>query len=304
MFPLIVSYAITIHKSQSLSLSCVFADIGDEIFCAGMTYVAVSRCESYEGLYLMNFNPKRVKASRKACMEYARMLGKCNFTFNKGLKFDCKQRLWYTPSVHKTAVHTTADEIGKQKRRSTKPNSTTTTKNAVPKFKTGKQSTPAPRSKTAAKRKPNTKPSSAKASVSKPSAAQKSKTAENVRNVPKSETQSKDGSNKKTVPTTTEWQFDPTGRKTTGEVPNSSTKSHFKNRNKTPIVIDSKGKVRDKPASRNSFIIIQDNIEESVARILERTLLCSESDQLLANISPQTIANLYSTIFLPFGHQQ
>ena len=50
MFPLIVSYAMTIHKSQSLSLPCVFADIGSEVFCSAMTYVALSRCKEYEGL--------------------------------------------------------------------------------------------------------------------------------------------------------------------------------------------------------------------------------------------------------------
>ena len=75
MFPLINSYAMTIHKSQSLSLPCVFADLGNEIFASGMSYVALSRCTSHKGLYLMNFNPKKVKASRKACIEYSRLLG-------------------------------------------------------------------------------------------------------------------------------------------------------------------------------------------------------------------------------------
>jgi len=51
MFPLINAYAMTIHKSQSLSLECVFADLGNEIFAAGMSYVALSRCTSHKGLY-------------------------------------------------------------------------------------------------------------------------------------------------------------------------------------------------------------------------------------------------------------
>ena len=33
MFPLINAYAMTIHKSQSLSLECVFADLGKESCC-------------------------------------------------------------------------------------------------------------------------------------------------------------------------------------------------------------------------------------------------------------------------------
>ena len=68
----------------------------------------------------MNFNPKKVIASKKACMEYARMLGKYDLQFNKGLKVDNKERLWYTPSIHQKAASTTADDIGKEKGKSNK----------------------------------------------------------------------------------------------------------------------------------------------------------------------------------------
>ena len=121
MFPLVCSYAMTIHKSQSLSLSCIFADLGNEIFCSGMSYVALSRCQSYHGLYLMNFNPKRVKASGKACMEYARMFGKQDLRFNKGLMAENEERIWYTSSNHKKAASTTADDIQKEKAKVYKP---------------------------------------------------------------------------------------------------------------------------------------------------------------------------------------
>ena len=111
MFPLINSYAMTIHKSQSLSLPCVFADLGDKIFADGMTYVAVSRCLKHKGLYLMNFNPAKVVASEKACREYSRLLGKGHIHHNHGCKTGKLERCWYTTSVVRKATKVTANKI-------------------------------------------------------------------------------------------------------------------------------------------------------------------------------------------------
>ena len=111
MFPLINSYAMTIHKSQSLSLPCVFADLGDKIFADGMTYVAVSRCLKHKGLYLMNFNPAKVVASEKACREYSRLLGKGHIHHNHGCKTGKLERCWYTTSVVRKAAKVTANKI-------------------------------------------------------------------------------------------------------------------------------------------------------------------------------------------------
>ena len=111
MFPLINSYAMTIHKSQSLSLPCVFADLGDKIFADGMSYVAVSRCMSHKGLHLMNFNPAKVIASGKACREYSRLLGKGRIHHNQGCKSGKLERCWYTTSLMRKATKATAEKI-------------------------------------------------------------------------------------------------------------------------------------------------------------------------------------------------
>ena len=42
-FPLILAYAVTIHKCQGLSLDCAIVDLSDQIFSDGMAYVALSR---------------------------------------------------------------------------------------------------------------------------------------------------------------------------------------------------------------------------------------------------------------------
>ena len=61
--PLILSWAITIHKSQGLSIEKAYIDIGSQIFECGQTYVALSRVKSLEGLYLKSVNLKKIRAN-------------------------------------------------------------------------------------------------------------------------------------------------------------------------------------------------------------------------------------------------
>lgn len=49
-FPLTIAYAITVHKSQGATLERAVVDISGKDFAAGLTYVAVSRVETIEGL--------------------------------------------------------------------------------------------------------------------------------------------------------------------------------------------------------------------------------------------------------------
>ena len=64
-YPLMLAWAITIHKIQGSTLSMAEMDIGKNIFTYGQTYVALSRIRSLEGLYLSGFDPSRVKADPK-----------------------------------------------------------------------------------------------------------------------------------------------------------------------------------------------------------------------------------------------
>lgn len=54
--PLILAYAITIHKSQGMTLGRVEVDM-THIFEKGQLYVALSRCTSVEGLYIVGNIP-------------------------------------------------------------------------------------------------------------------------------------------------------------------------------------------------------------------------------------------------------
>jgi ATP-dependent DNA helicase PIF1 len=66
--PLIMAYAITIHKSQSLTLEKARIDLG-RCFADHMVYVALSRVKSLDGLYLESFDRNKLMVDAKT-VEY------------------------------------------------------------------------------------------------------------------------------------------------------------------------------------------------------------------------------------------
>tara|TARA_B110000285_G_scaffold232818_1_gene304900 strand:- start:4842 stop:6416 length:1575 start_codon:yes stop_codon:yes gene_type:complete len=64
-YPLSLAWALTIHKIQGATLNMAEMDIGQSIFEYGQTYVALSRIRSLDGLYLSDFNSKKIGANPK-----------------------------------------------------------------------------------------------------------------------------------------------------------------------------------------------------------------------------------------------
>ncbi|XP_045763660.1 ATP-dependent DNA helicase PIF1-like [Maniola jurtina] len=72
-FPICLAYAITIHKSQGLSLDSALLDLGSSIFSRGQAYVALSRVKTMDGVHLINLDPSQIKAQESSINEYNRL---------------------------------------------------------------------------------------------------------------------------------------------------------------------------------------------------------------------------------------
>ena len=71
--PLILAWAITIHKSQGATMDMAEIDVGSGVFECGQTYVALSRVKSLDGLYLTSFDPNKILINRKVRDFYDRL---------------------------------------------------------------------------------------------------------------------------------------------------------------------------------------------------------------------------------------
>lgn len=83
--PLILAWAITIHKSQGVTLDIAEIDVGNNIFECGQTYVALSRVKSLEGLYLTSFDATKIRVNKKV-QNYYEILSKY-FKANKEIEY-------------------------------------------------------------------------------------------------------------------------------------------------------------------------------------------------------------------------
>ena len=63
--PLILAWALTIHKAQGATLDVAEIDAGSNIFECGQTYVALSRVKSLEGLYLTSYDANKIRINKK-----------------------------------------------------------------------------------------------------------------------------------------------------------------------------------------------------------------------------------------------
>jgi ATP-dependent DNA helicase PIF1 len=76
--PLILAWALTIHKSQGATLDAAEIDVGSGIFECGQTYVALSRVKNLDGLYLTSFDASKIRINKKVKDFYD------NLTLNQG----------------------------------------------------------------------------------------------------------------------------------------------------------------------------------------------------------------------------
>lgn len=70
--PLILAWALSIHKAQGQTLERVKVDLG-KVFEKGQAYVALSRATSMAGLQIMRFDPKKVLAHERVRVFYSKL---------------------------------------------------------------------------------------------------------------------------------------------------------------------------------------------------------------------------------------
>jgi len=70
--PLILAWAMTIHKSQGLTLDKISCDLSD-VFSPGQAYVALSRARSLEGVFIEEINFSKIKADKSAIDFYRKL---------------------------------------------------------------------------------------------------------------------------------------------------------------------------------------------------------------------------------------
>ena len=71
-YPLMLAWAVSIHKSQGCTFDNVFIDF-KRIFTFGQAYVALSRVKTLDGLYLQNFDATKIKANPRVIEFYKRL---------------------------------------------------------------------------------------------------------------------------------------------------------------------------------------------------------------------------------------
>jgi ATP-dependent DNA helicase PIF1 len=69
--PLILSWAVSIHKCQGMTMSMAEIDLGRNVFEYAQSYVGLSRVRNLDGLFLKSFDPSRIRADPRATAFYA-----------------------------------------------------------------------------------------------------------------------------------------------------------------------------------------------------------------------------------------
>ena len=72
-FPLQNAFALTVHKTQSITLPHSTLSLDESIFACGQAYVAMSRSPSWDKLDITSFNISSIKTDKRVLKEYERL---------------------------------------------------------------------------------------------------------------------------------------------------------------------------------------------------------------------------------------
>jgi ATP-dependent exoDNAse (exonuclease V) alpha subunit len=66
-------YALTVHKTQGLTLNHISVSLDDQIFSPGQAYTALSRCPSWEHVQIMALDKSAFMVDQDVISEYNRL---------------------------------------------------------------------------------------------------------------------------------------------------------------------------------------------------------------------------------------
>ena len=72
-FPLQNAFALTVHKTQDITLPHSTLSLDESIFACGQAYVAMSRSPSWDKLDITSFSINSIKTDRHVLKEYKRL---------------------------------------------------------------------------------------------------------------------------------------------------------------------------------------------------------------------------------------
>jgi hypothetical protein len=72
-FPLQNAFALTVHKTQGLTLPHATISLDEQMFANGQTYVAMSRAKSWQNLEIRSFDPNAIKVDNEMLTELNRL---------------------------------------------------------------------------------------------------------------------------------------------------------------------------------------------------------------------------------------
>ena len=72
-FPLQNAFALTVHKTQGLTLPHATVSLDEQMFANGQAYVAMSRAKSWENLEIRSFSPDAIKVDNEMLLELDRL---------------------------------------------------------------------------------------------------------------------------------------------------------------------------------------------------------------------------------------